>query len=917
MKSKWYLFILPFICISAKLHASCLGGQVSLEGNVTSLVQCIQNDNPALFPQNNSSTPEATYFYVLTNNTGSIVTDFADGSGIDLDSYGQGIYRIYGFSYTGSINQSTLQPGLPFEGISSDACYSYSANYITVTRNSCEAVNCQGGNIFTNEGDTYISICSDGEPDVFTLTTTSSGNANYTFVITDDSGLIEAITTDNTFDFEDLSVGHYSIRGLSYHGELVESTIQHGQPAENIEADGFCLEFSVYNIGVDVVDCVLGEGCTRLYFSEYIEGSQNNRALEIYNPTPFPVNLEDYDLFMYSNGSINELPIMGLSGILQPGDVYVVTNAQASAQLLSAADVTGGVASFSGNDAIALMYNLEPIDIIGVIGQDPGAMGWTWQDGPTVSSTTNRTFVRKQNVNAPTTNWNLSRGQWHIYSEDDFSHIGTHAASACLGLAYLGFENSAIVTQEDVGTLDIAVQGFNITGPIEAMVSVIAGTAVSDVDYVNTFPVSLQFTPSETTQVISIEIIDDEEMEDYEYFTLQITEESGLVSFVNQTLTIAIAHSDQQYPGYSIEEITTNNSFGVADSLDVFCTIGGVVHGLNLNGAGTEFTLIENHAGIKVFDPELNHGYTVAEGDSIRVSGRVAQFFGMTMFYPDSISLIDSNHALDEPMVIISMSEEHESNLVKIECVTLVDTSQWTNLTSGFDVEVSDGEHQFTLHIDLDTDLYGTPPLQGHFNVVGIGAQKDETAPYDDNYSIWPRYIEDINGNVIASFLHADELIFGDGGATVSFENNSTGATTYDWDFGDTNSSAEESPTHFYPFSFFVGIADVTVTLTVSDGEGCTDIYSQTMDVVYSSVDEIAQASFVCYPNPFNERLFIQTDENISAIKVYDSLGKIIYVQSKINQSTSEIETARWSQGIYLVEITTGNAVVCQKVMKY
>src|SRR3982750_3923930 len=36
-------------------------------------------------------------------------------------------------------------------------------------------------------------------------------------------------------------------------------------------------------------------------------------------------------------------------------------------------------------------------------------------------------------------------------------------------------------------------------------------------------------------------------------------------------------------------------------------------------------------------------------------------------------------------------------------------------------------------------------------------------------------------------------------GATVSFSNESKGAVSYEWDFGDGTTSTEESPTHTYP----------------------------------------------------------------------------------------------------------------------
>lgn len=914
------LFIALFSCclgsVSLASSSVCIAGQVSLEGGITSLVQCIQNDNPGLFPINNSDTPEANYLYVVTDNTNHIIVHFLADTGYDMDAHSQGNYRIHGFSYTGTLNTGSIQAGQPIEGISSDACFSYSSNFISIARNSCEAINCQGGNIFTSEGDTYISMCMDGVPDNFIFTTTSTGNANYTYIIADSNGLIVDVTANNEFDFEGLLPGHYTVTGLSYHGELITSTIAAGQPLSAIQTNGFCIEPSAYSIGVDIAECTLGEGCTHLYFSEYIEGTQNNRALEIYNPTPFPVNLGDYDIFVYTNGASTELPIMALSGTLQPGDVYVIAHAQASADILSQADITASVATFSGNDAIALMYNLEPVDIIGIIGQDPGLNGWTWQNGTGLSSTTNHTLVRKPHVNAPTTNWTLSRGQWHVYEENDFSHIGSHDAEACLGLAYLGFENTAMMVQEDIGTFEVTVQGFNITGPIDATVSVIAGSATADVDYVNSFPVILHFTPAQTIQTFSIEIIDDDEMEGYEYFTLQITEPSGLVSFVNQQLTINIAHSDQAYPDYTIAVVTTNDNFGSADSLDVFCTLGGVVHGLNLNAAGTEFTLIENHSGIKVFDPSNGHGYTVTEGDSVRVRGRVGQFYGMTLFYADAITYISSGNALNIPQPVTEITEEHESAMIMLECVTLVDPTQWTNLTSGFDVEVTDGTHQYIMHIDLDTDLYGQPPLDGSFNVIGVGAQKDETSPYNSGYSIWPRYTEDIGGRVIASFEHGNEFIFGDNGATVTFENNSTGATDYSWHFGDTQTSTQENPTHSYPFNFFIGIADITITLTATNDVGCSDTYSQTMDVVYSSVEEIASAQFVCYPNPLKDLLTIRSEENIHVLRIYNGVGKMIYLREGLNQPMIELETNSWATGIYFLEVESNRSVAVQKLIK-
>jgi predicted extracellular nuclease len=66
--------------------------------------------------------------------------------------------------------------------------------------------------------------------------------------------------------------------------------------------------------------------CTDLFFSEYVEGSGNNKALEIYNPTATAVNLSTYKILQYNNGAATPTYTLGLNGTLAPGDVYVVCN---------------------------------------------------------------------------------------------------------------------------------------------------------------------------------------------------------------------------------------------------------------------------------------------------------------------------------------------------------------------------------------------------------------------------------------------------------------------------------------------------------------------------------------------------------------------------------------------------------------
>jgi hypothetical protein len=65
--------------------------------------------------------------------------------------------------------------------------------------------------------------------------------------------------------------------------------------------------------------------CSELFISEYIEGTNTNKAIGIYNPTSAPIDLAGYSLGRFSNGAtaLTTTTIIALSGIVQPHDEYV------------------------------------------------------------------------------------------------------------------------------------------------------------------------------------------------------------------------------------------------------------------------------------------------------------------------------------------------------------------------------------------------------------------------------------------------------------------------------------------------------------------------------------------------------------------------------------------------------------------
>lgn len=167
---------------------------------------------------------------------------------------------------------------------------------------------------------------------------------------------------------------------------------------------------------------------TDLFFSEYIEGSSFNKAVEIYNGTGAAVDLSQYTLELYSNGNSSPNSTTTLSGTLADGDVYVAAHASADAAILAVADMTNsGVINFNGDDAFALRKAGALIDVIGQIGTDPGS---EWGSGAT--STKDNTIRRQESICGGDTNGSDAfdpATEWNGYAQDTFDGLGSHTAN--------------------------------------------------------------------------------------------------------------------------------------------------------------------------------------------------------------------------------------------------------------------------------------------------------------------------------------------------------------------------------------------------------------------------------------------------------------------------------------------------------
>ncbi|MEO8511150.1 MAG: lamin tail domain-containing protein, partial [Chloroflexota bacterium] len=163
-----------------------------------------------------------------------------------------------------------------------------------------------------------------------------------------------------------------------------------------------------------------------LFISEYVEGSAQNKALELYNPSSNPVNLaaSGYSIFISSNGGTSTTSF-ALTGSVAANDVYVFAQATADPAILAQADQTTTSTSFwNGNDFVGLIKSGVLVDGIGQQNFNPGT---EWGTGDV--STADNTLQRKASVLVGDANPNDvfdPSVEWNGFPSNTFTGLGTH-----------------------------------------------------------------------------------------------------------------------------------------------------------------------------------------------------------------------------------------------------------------------------------------------------------------------------------------------------------------------------------------------------------------------------------------------------------------------------------------------------------
>lgn len=270
--------------------------------------------------------------------------------------------------------------------------------------------------------------------------------------------------------------------------------------ASGVASDSFTANWdsvsgaSGYLLDVYTIDSSLASD---LFFSEYIEGSSSNKAIEIFNGTGYDVDLSDYTVYLYANGSSTPTNTEALTGTLSSGDAYVIANSGANSTILGLADITSTVTYFGGNDAFALWKESTSsyVDIFGSIGTPYPTTAW----GTAPLTTINQTLVRKISVtsgvseNPTPPDFPSLATEWDSYPIDTTSYLGSHSLSSATYVT--GYHNL------DVGN----VTTYNVTGldPETTYYYVVRAYDVYDQSSPNSNEISVTTTAAPASVVIN------------------------------------------------------------------------------------------------------------------------------------------------------------------------------------------------------------------------------------------------------------------------------------------------------------------------------------------------------------------------------------------------------------------------------
>lgn len=151
---------------------------------------------------------------------------------------------------------------------------------------------------------------------------------------------------------------------------------------------------------------------------------------------------------------------------------------------------------------------------------------------------------------------------------------------------------------------------------------------------------------------------------------------------------------------------------------------------------------------------------------------------------------------------------------------------------------------------------------------------------------------------------------------TYTFTDTSSGpVVSWLWNFGDGNTDTIQNPVHTYSAN-----GTYTITLTVTTGN-CTSTYTQTITVLSVANIQFNGMPVIVKPNPVSEKSVVTFSSRTSStvITLSDFSGRLIgqkHIEFNAGLVSTELDMSAVAQGVYFLQITSGNETVFVRIVK-
>jgi len=690
-----------------------------------------------------------------------------------------------------------------------------------------------------------------------------------------------------------------------------------------------------------------------LFFSEYIEGSGYNKAIEIYNPTDYDIALSGYMLKGTANDAIdweNDYPFPD-GAVVPAHGTYVIVDDQANAAMLAVADwvSTGYECGFNGNDARGLFkFNGTDYDLIDVIGNPNNPGSANYSVAGIADATADHTLVRKSNIVIGNPDWTASAGtdaassEWEVYSVDEFSYLGWHIAKSS-AKDIVGFELA-----EQTGSANINSTSHTVD------IEVVYGTDVTNLT--PTITVSKRATVSPASGVA----------QDFTNpVTYTVTAQDGTTQDWVVTVTVASSlSSEKDILSFEISGQLSVNIDASAATVEVLMPFGTDVTSLTptitvsaaatinpASGVAQDFTnpvtytvtaqdgstkdwtvtvTVQQLSLTSIYDIQYtsnSNGASPLVGQQVKTKGCVTAVYEDGSIY--SIWIQDSSKAwngiqvfgIDNTLGLVSLGDtvevvgdvEENFNLTRLNNVTYINVKNSGNTISPLEISIADASTEAyegvfiklsnveCTNADAGYDMFEVS--DGTYSILIDDDLYKYTATQGTRYNIvglghysysarkvLPRSASDVE---VAGTKYTVTFTVTDGTTPVD------GATIIVTGQGDLTTDASGQATMQLPngdYTFVVqkdGFTTYNGSFTVADADKAVEV-----TLVPTGVPVNTLAKLTVYPNPFTTRINFEGAE-VTRVTVTSVIGQVVLDQ--IVENARSIDLSNIEKGIYLV----------------